>query len=264
MSAESHYYARPKSRPNFFYEHGDRVACRLRRRTEGASAKLAKVCKFVLASNFVLGAAYGGRRLRRHWLKGKAYTELQEGTMFKPLTPEQRVARLVDAEHYINTLVEREVDPAPKFWTRMFTNDRPFFEKYEANFTTCAARAEVIQLAEMLKRTSRAGRTLYNYTWRAEHLNFFIIRFAQSSCKPPPLTQLEQRMLFYASLLSRGVCKLGKDDMKEWRSSLPLAIEGQHLCLDRGDLPVKMTLPNVRALKRIAESEAGREKRRRV
>ena len=185
--------------------------------------------------------------------------------VFKPLTPEQRVARLVDLQHYVHTMEEKEVDSTPKFWTRCFTKDRPFFDKMEASFTEFAAKYYVREVSDTLKRTCRAGRSLWIHTSLFENrLNFFVIRFAQSSCKPPPLTQVEQRMLFYASLLSRCVCKLGKDDMKEWRSSLPLAIEGQHLCLDRGDLPVKFSLQNVRALKRLAESEAGREKRRRL
>ena len=185
--------------------------------------------------------------------------------VFKPLTPEQRVARLVDLQHYVYTMEEVEVDPTPEFWTRCFTKDRPFFDKMEASFTEFAAKYYVREVSDTLKRTCRAGRSLWGHTSLFENrLNFFVIRFAQSICKPPPLTQLEHRMLFYANLLHGGVCKLSSADMKEWRGQLPLAVEGQHICLDRGDLPVKFSLQNVRALKRLAESEAGREKRRRL
>jgi hypothetical protein len=182
--------------------------------------------------------------------------------MFKPLTPERRVQRLVDA-----SLVDPSfrLDDNPSFlfgfFSKMLENDYSNFCGLEEMYTKRGIQTYSRWIAEALRRTCTAGRKLCTQSWVDCFVTPVELRFAQGLCKPRSLTQVEQRMLFYAGLMSKGVCKLGKDDMKEWRASLPLAIEGQHLCLDRGDLPVKMTLQNVRGLKRIAESEAGREKR---
>jgi len=185
--------------------------------------------------------------------------------MFKPLAPEQRIQRLVDAS-MVQRWARLDEDPSSLFeyLSKKYESDYPGFCDLETLYTKLAVQLHGRRIAAALRQTCTAGRRLCTQFWVDSFVGPLELRFVQGLCKPPPLTQVEQRMLFYASLLSRGVCKLGKDDMKEWRSSLPLAIEGQHLCLDRGDLPVKMTLPNLRALKRIAESEAGREKRRRV
>ena len=67
-----------------------------------------------------------------------------------------------------------------------------------------------------------------------------------------PLTQVEQRMAFYAKILKDGQLTLNEEDAAEWRRDLPAAIRGQHLLLDRGELPVVMTLANVRRLKTLA------------
>lgn len=65
------------------------------------------------------------------------------------------------------------------------------------------------------------------------------------------LSQVEQRMAFYAGYLKNGKLTLG-DDAEEWLRDLPKAIEGQYICLDRGDLPVKFTMDNLRRLKTLA------------
>jgi hypothetical protein len=70
------------------------------------------------------------------------------------------------------------------------------------------------------------------------------------------LNQIEQRMAFYAGLLKDGKLTLNDEDAEEWRKDLPMAIQGQYICLDRGDRPVKMSLANVRALKTLALSNA--------
>ena len=67
-----------------------------------------------------------------------------------------------------------------------------------------------------------------------------------------PLTQVEQRMAFYAKILKDGRLTLNEEDAEEWRRDLPAAIRGQHIILDRGELPVVMTLANVRRLKTLA------------
>ena len=67
-----------------------------------------------------------------------------------------------------------------------------------------------------------------------------------------PLTQVEQRMAFYAKILKDGQLTLNEEDAEEWRRDLPAAIRGQHFILDRGELPVAMTLANVRRLKTLA------------
>ena len=72
------------------------------------------------------------------------------------------------------------------------------------------------------------------------------------------LNSTEKRMAFYANLLQNGKLKqLTDDEAEEWRSLLPLAIEGQYFILDKGGLPQKMTLQNVR---RLAEAEKRRDK----
>ena len=76
------------------------------------------------------------------------------------------------------------------------------------------------------------------------------------SAHPPrsalPLTQVEQRMAFYAGILKKGQLTLNQEDAEEWRRDLPAAIRAQHLLLDNGELPVAMTLANVRRLKTLA------------
>ena len=69
-----------------------------------------------------------------------------------------------------------------------------------------------------------------------------------------PLTQVEQRMAFYAKILKDGRLMLSEEEAAEWRRDLPAAIRGQHLLIDRGELPVAMTLANVRRLKTLAFS----------
>ena len=72
-----------------------------------------------------------------------------------------------------------------------------------------------------------------------------------------PLNSTEKRMAFYANLLENGKLKLTDEEAEEWRSLLPLAIEAQYFILDKGGLPQKMTLQNVR---RLAEAEKRRDK----
>ena len=71
------------------------------------------------------------------------------------------------------------------------------------------------------------------------------------------LNSTEKRLAFYANLLQNGKLKLSDEEAEEWRSSLPLAIEAQYFLLDKGELPVQMTLKNVR---RLAEFEKRRDK----
>ena len=66
------------------------------------------------------------------------------------------------------------------------------------------------------------------------------------------LSQIEQRMAFYAGYLKNGKLTLNDEDAEEWLRDLPKAIEGQYICLDRGDLPVKFTMANLRRLKTLA------------
>ena len=80
-------------------------------------------------------------------------------------------------------------------------------------------------------------------------------RMSQKNQKP--LNSTEKRMAFYANLLQNGKLKLTDEEAEEWRSLLPLAIEGQYFILDKGGLPQKMTLQNVR---RLAEAEKRRDK----
>ena len=65
------------------------------------------------------------------------------------------------------------------------------------------------------------------------------------------LNMIEQRMAFYAKLLNGNRLKLSPEDEREWRRDLPKAIEAQYTLLDRGELPVPMTLENVRRLKTL-------------
>ena len=70
------------------------------------------------------------------------------------------------------------------------------------------------------------------------------------------LNMLEKRMAFYAKLLEGGGLKLNRREAAEWRRDLPAAVEAQWDLLDRGGLPVPMTLANVRWLKTLAVSKA--------
>ena len=65
------------------------------------------------------------------------------------------------------------------------------------------------------------------------------------------LNMIEKRMAFYAKLLNGNRLKLSPEDEHEWRRDLPVAIEAQYTLLDRGGLPVPMTLENVRRLKTL-------------
>ena len=66
------------------------------------------------------------------------------------------------------------------------------------------------------------------------------------------LTMVETRMAFYAKIIQGGKLMLNEEDAKEWRRDLPAAIRAQHLLLDNGELPVVMSLANVRRLKTLA------------
>ena len=79
---------------------------------------------------------------------------------------------------------------------------------------------------------------------------------SQEKAKKAPLTQVEQRMAFYAKILKNGQLMLNEEEAAEWRRDLPVAIQGQHIILDRGELPVAMTLANVRRLKTLALKNA--------
>ena len=184
--------------------------------------------------------------------------------MFKPLAPEQRIKRLLDAS-YIGSGMSSDDDPYffDFVLSSKYENDYPDFCNVEKIYTKLALESHGQEIVEALQYTCTAARRLWRSFWLERFVEPMELRFVRGLCKPPSLTQVEQRMLFYAGLMNRGVCKLGREDMKEWRMKLPLAIEGQHLCLDQGDLPVKMSLQNVRGLKRLAESDAGREKRMR-
>ena len=82
-------------------------------------------------------------------------------------------------------------------------------------------------------------------------------RIQRMSQNQKPLNSTEKRMAFYANLLENGKLKLTDEEAEEWRSLLPLAIEAQYFILDKGGLPQKMTLQNVR---RLAEAEKRRDK----
>ena len=71
-----------------------------------------------------------------------------------------------------------------------------------------------------------------------------------------PLTQVEQRMASYVKILKDGQLLLNEEDAAEWRRDPPAAIRGQRIILDRGELPVPMTLANVRCLKTLALKNA--------
>ena len=58
------------------------------------------------------------------------------------------------------------------------------------------------------------------------------------------------------SLLDGNRLKLSPEDEHEWRRDLPEAIEAQYTLLDRGGLPVPMTLENVRRLKTLQMKNA--------
>ena len=82
-------------------------------------------------------------------------------------------------------------------------------------------------------------------------------RHIQRMSQNQKLNSTEKRMSFYAGLLENGKLKLTDEEAEEWRSLLPLAIEAQYFILDKGGLPQKMTLQNVR---RLAEAEKRRDK----
>ena len=69
--------------------------------------------------------------------------------------------------------------------------------------------------------------------------------------KKKMLSMQETRMAFYAKLLDKGKLTLNHKDAEEWRRDLPHAIEVQYELIDRGHLPIQMTLENVRKLKRM-------------
>ena len=74
-----------------------------------------------------------------------------------------------------------------------------------------------------------------------------------------PLNMLEKRMAFYANILDGDRLKLSADEAAEWRQDLPSAIQAQHLLMDRGALPARRTLENVRKLKALGvENEVAR------
>ena len=72
-----------------------------------------------------------------------------------------------------------------------------------------------------------------------------------------PLNSTEKRLAFYAHLLQDSKLKLSDEEAEEWRELLPMAIEGQYFLIDKGELPVQMTLQNVR---KLAEFEKRRSK----
>ena len=82
-------------------------------------------------------------------------------------------------------------------------------------------------------------------------------RHIRKKMSQKPLNSTEKRLGFYANLVQNGKLKLSDEEAEEWRSLLPLAIEAQYFLLDKGELPVQMTLNNVR---RLAEFEKRRDK----
>ena len=82
-------------------------------------------------------------------------------------------------------------------------------------------------------------------------------RHIRKKMSQKPLNSTEKRLGFYANLIRDGKLILSDEEAEEWRSLLPLAIEGQYFILDKGGLPQKMTLQNVR---RLAEAEKRRDK----
>jgi len=69
------------------------------------------------------------------------------------------------------------------------------------------------------------------------------------------LSMLEYRMAFYGGLLRDGKLTLSPVEGEEWRAKLPAAIEKQHRILDRGGLPIVMSLANVRVLTSCVDSK---------
>ena len=65
------------------------------------------------------------------------------------------------------------------------------------------------------------------------------------------MNMTEKRMAFYAHLLDGNRLKLSADEAAEWRRDLPRAIEAQYFLIDKGCLPVPMTLANIRRLKTL-------------
>ena len=62
---------------------------------------------------------------------------------------------------------------------------------------------------------------------------------------------LEKRMAFYAKILDGDKLNMNDEEAEEWRRDLPKAIEAQYAAIDRGCLPVAMTLANMRRLKTL-------------
>ena len=95
--------------------------------------------------------------------------------------------------------------------------------------------------------STQTARNVVNFTCDRMHTR----RTRTNRPKVKMLNMTERRMAFYARLLNtRGELTLNEEDAKEWRRDLPDAIEAQHRLIDRGALPVVMSLENVRTLKR--------------
>ena len=62
----------------------------------------------------------------------------------------------------------------------------------------------------------------------------------------------EKRMAFYAKILDGDKLTLNDKEAEEWRRDLPKAIEAQYAAIDRGCLPIAMTLANVRRLSELS------------
>lgn len=62
------------------------------------------------------------------------------------------------------------------------------------------------------------------------------------------LSTTEKRMAFYANILDGEQLTLNEKEAREWRRDLPKAMEAQYALIDRGALPVVMSLENVRKL----------------
>ena len=161
--------------------------------------------------------------------------------MFKRLTQEERVARLMSAKRALKLFEDDH-----EFYSNEFENNIEHFARLETMYTRRAAEFHERQIVEMLKRTCKAGRVLHSQIWVYDYLGPIEFRFAVSLCKSPPITVLEQRIMLHSDLMSRG--KLTRNDVNEWQATLPLAVKG-------------LTLQSMRGLKRLAESEAEREKR---
>jgi len=76
-------------------------------------------------------------------------------------------------------------------------------------------------------------------------------RILNRSLQKMKLTMTERRMAFYAKILDGDKLKLSEEEAEEWRRDLPRAIQAQHFLIDKGCLPVPMSLDNVRRLKTL-------------